>query len=76
MFEKIRDIVCEQLGLEKEKVTEESKFVDDLGCDSLDLVELTVTAEEQFGLSIPDEALAKILTIGDLAKFVEENKKK
>ena len=76
MFEKIRTIVCDQLGIEPEKVTEESKFVDDLGCDSLDVVELTVTVQDEFDLSdIPEDALTKIQTVGDLAKYVEENVK-
>jgi len=76
MFEKIQSIICEQLGLEKEKVTAESKFVDDLGCDSLDIVEMTVSVQDAFNLNdIPEETLAKITTVGELVRYVEETVK-
>ncbi len=76
MFEKIQKIICDQLGLAADKVKEESKFIDDLGCDSLDIVELTVTVQDEFKLKdIPEDALAKITTVGELAKYVEANAK-
>lgn len=74
MFEKIRNIICEQLGLDEDMVTEESTFAEDLHCDSLDVIELMTTAEEEFGMDpIPEEALAKMATVGDLVAYIENN---
>lgn len=74
MFEKIRAMICQQLGLDAERVTEDSSFVQDLCCDSLDVVELLATAEEEFGLKeIPEAALAQMVTVGDLVRYVTEN---
>lgn len=74
MFEKISAIICDQLGLEPEKVTKESKFIDDLGCDSLDIVEMTYAVQDEFSLTdIPEDALTKIQTVGDLVTYVEEH---
>lgn len=72
MFEKIQGLICEQLGLDPEKVTEESRFVEDLCCDSLDVIELMTTAEDEFGMEqIPEDKLAGMLTVGDLVRYVE-----
>jgi len=77
MFEKISAIICDQLGLESDKVTEESKFIEDLGCDSLDIVELTISVQDEFELTdIPEDALTKIQTVGDLVAYVEEHSSK
>ncbi|HOB20549.1 MAG TPA: acyl carrier protein [Candidatus Atribacteria bacterium] len=73
MFEKIRDIVCEQLGVEPEAVTMESSFIDDLGADSLDIVELIMALEEEFNMEIPDEEAEKINTIGDVVEYIKKN---
>ena len=74
MFERIRKIICEQLGLPEEKVTETSDFVVDLACDSLEVIELMIAVENEFGLSdIPEESVAQFQTVGDLVKSVEEN---
>ncbi|HKY69821.1 MAG TPA: acyl carrier protein [Gammaproteobacteria bacterium] len=74
--ERVTDIVVEQLGLEKEKVTPESKFVDDLGADSLDTVELVMALEDEFSIEIPDEEAEKISTLRDAINYVEDNIKK
>ena len=74
MFEKIRDIIVEQLGVDESQVTMEASFVDDLGADSLDIVELVMAFEDEFGVEIPDETAEKIATVGDIVKYLEENK--
>ena len=75
MFEKIRDIVVEQLGVDADKVTMESSFVDDLGADSLDIVELVMALEETFGVEIPDSEAEKISTVGDVVEYVKNIQK-
>jgi len=70
--EKVRDIVVEQLGVKPEQVTPEAKFIEDLGADSLDVVELVMALEEEFGSEIPDEEAEKLTTVGDVIKYIEE----
>lgn len=70
--DKITDIIVEQLGVKREEVTPEASFVDDLGADSLDTVELVMALEEEFGIEIPDEDAEKIQTVGDAIKYIEE----
>ena len=71
IFEKIRDLICLQFIAERSAVTLETSFVDDLDADSLDVVELTMALEEEFGLpEIPEEELKSIVTVGDLAEYV------
>jgi len=70
--EKITEIIVEQLGVKPEEVTPEASFVDDLGADSLDTVELVMALEEEFGIEIPDEEAEKIQTVGDAIKYIEE----
>ena len=70
--EKITEIIVEQLGVKPEEVTPEASFVDDLGADSLDTVELVMALEEEFGIEIPDEDAEKIQTVGDASKYIEE----
>ncbi len=70
--DKITDIIVEQLGVKREEVTPEASFVDDLGADSLDTVELVMALEEEFGIEIPDEDAEKIQTVGDAVKYIEE----
>ncbi|MBO5417797.1 MAG: acyl carrier protein [Clostridia bacterium] len=74
MFEKIKNIVVEQLGVSADEVTLEASIIDDLGADSLDIVELVMAFEEEFGVEIPDEAAEKIATIGDIVSYLEANK--
>ncbi len=69
--EKVKSIVVNQLGVNEEEVTNEASFVEDLGADSLDIVELVMALEEEFGIEIPDEEAEKIRTIGEAITFIE-----
>lgn len=71
--ERVKKIVVEHLGVEGEKVTESASFIDDLGADSLDTVELVMAFEEEFGCEIPDDAAENILTVKDAIDFIEKN---
>jgi acyl carrier protein len=73
IFEKVKEVIVEQLNVEEDDVTEDAAFVDDLGADSLDIVELVMALEEQFGVSIPDEQAEKIKTVGDAVGFITES---
>ena len=73
-FEKVRDIVVEQLGSEADEVTLESTFIDDLGAGSLDIVELIMAFEEEFNVEIPDEAAEKIKTVQDVVNYIDQSK--
>ncbi len=73
IFEKVRALICEQLDLDEESVTAESVITDDLGADSLDVVDLIMTFEDEFGIEIPDEDVEKIKTVGDIVKHIEDN---
>jgi len=66
--------VVEHLGVEADKVTEDASFIDDLGADSLDIVELVMAFEEEFGVEIPDDAAEKISTVSDAIKYINDNK--
>lgn len=70
---KVKDIIINELGVEAEKVTREASFVDDLGADSLDTVELVMAFEEEFGMEIPDEDAEKLQTVGDAISYIEKN---
>jgi acyl carrier protein len=72
--DRVKKIVVEHLGVENEKVTEEASFIDDLGADSLDIVELVMAFEEEFGVEIPDDAAEKISTVKDAIDYIEQNK--
>jgi acyl carrier protein len=71
--DKVTDIVCDQLGVPREKVAPETSFINDLGADSLDTVELVMELEEEFDISIPDEDAEKIQTVGEAIKYIEEH---
>jgi acyl carrier protein len=71
--DQVRKIIVEQLGVDEEEVTPDASFVDDLGADSLDTVELVMAFEEEFGCEIPDDAAEQIQTVGDAVKFLEKN---
>ena len=71
-FERVKKIVVEQLGVEADEVQMSSTFVDDLGADSLDIVELIMAFEEEFNIEIPDEKAEKIKTVEDVVKYIEE----
>ena len=69
--EKVKEIVVQQLGVAPDQVTEDAKFIEDLGADSLDQVELVMALEEEFGADIPDEEAEKLTTVGDAIKYIE-----
>ncbi|HXX38305.1 MAG TPA: acyl carrier protein [bacterium] len=73
VFDRVKAIVVEQLGVEASEVTPQSKFVEDLGADSLDVVELVMALEEEFDLEIPDEDAEKIATVGEAVKYIESH---
>ena len=72
--DRVKKIVVEHLGVEESKVTEEASFIDDLGADSLDIVELVMAFEEEFGVEIPDDAAEKITTVNDAIQYIDANK--
>ena len=72
---KVKEILAKQLRLDAGKITVKTNIATDLGADSLDLVEILMTLEEEFKISIPDEAIPGIVTVGDLVKYIEDNKK-
>ena len=73
--ERVKEIIVKHLGIDPDKVTEDANFIDDLGADSLDTVELTMSFEEEFGCEIPDEAAESMFSVGDVIKFLETNAK-
>ena len=73
--QRVKDIIVEQLGVKADQVTPEAKFIEDLGADSLDTVELVMALEEEFGKEIPDEQAEKLQRVGDVIKYVEETSK-
>ena len=74
--QRIKDIIIEQLGVTADLVTPEAKFIEDLGADSLDTVELVMALEEEFGLEIPDDEAEKLQSVGDVIKHVEDSQAK
>ena len=73
--EKVKKIVSEKLGVDESKVTKEASFVNDLGADSLDIVEFVMAVEKEFKISIPDEAAIQLVTVGDAIKYIEDHAK-
>ena len=73
VFEKIKDIIVELLGVAETSVTMEASFIDDLGADSLDIVELVMALEEEFDIEIPDADAEKVVTVGDVVEYIKEN---
>lgn len=73
VFEKIREILCDQLDVEEDKVTMEADISEDLGADSLDIVDLVMSLEEEFDVEVADEEVENIKTVGDLVKYIEAN---
>ena len=71
--ERVKEIICEQLGVEEDDIDPGKKFIEDLGADSLDTVELVMAFEEEFDLEIPDEDAEKITTVGDAISYIKEN---
>lgn len=73
IFEQVKKILCDQLDLEEEQVTEEAEVIEDLGADSLDIVDLVMTLEEEFDTEIPDEDIENLKTVGDIVKYIEDH---
>ncbi len=71
VYEKVRQIICDQLDLEEDVVTMEANILDDLGADSLDVVDLVMSLEEEFDIEIPDEQVENIKAVGDIVKYIE-----
>lgn len=71
--EKVRSIIVEQLSVNEEQVVPDAKFIEDLGADSLDTVELVMAFEEEFGIEVPDEEAEKLIAVGDVITYVEAN---
>ncbi len=74
VLEKVKEILCQQLDVEEETISMDSKLIDDLGADSLDLADLVMTLEDEFDIEVPDEDVEKIKTVGDLVGYIEKNK--
>ena len=74
--QRIKDIIVEQLGVNPDQVTPEAKFIEDLGADSLDTVELVMALEEEFGSEIPDDEVEKLTSVGDVIRYIEEQQSK
>ncbi len=75
VFEKVASLVAEQLGIDKKNVKENSNIIEDLGADSLDVIEMLMTLEDEFGITIPDEKINQIKTIGQIVELIEQAKK-
>ena len=73
VFEKVRDILVDQLDVEEDKVTMDASITDDLGADSLDVVDLVMSLEEEFDVEIPDNQVENIKTVGDIVRYIEDN---
>jgi acyl carrier protein len=71
--ERVTDIIVKELGVTPEQVTPEAKFIEDLGADSLDTVELVMSFEDEFDVQVPDEEAEKLLAVGDVTRYIEEN---
>ena len=73
VFDKVKEIIVEQLGVAENAVTQEASFIDDLGADSLDIVELIMALEEEFDIEIPDDDAEKVVTVGDVVDYIKDN---
>ena len=73
VFERIREIICDQLNLEEDKVTMDSDIMEDFEADSLDVVDLVMSIEDEFGLEVPDDQIENFRTVGDVVRYIEEN---
>lgn len=74
--QRVKDIIVDQLGVNPDQVTLEAKFIEDLGADSLDTVELVMALEEEFGIEVPDEQAEKLQSVGDVIKYIEDHQPK
>ncbi len=76
IIEKVKEVVAEQLGIDKKTISAESNIIEDLGADSLDVIELLMTLEDEYGISIPDDKIAQVKTIGQIVSVIEDCQKK
>lgn len=76
VFEKVRNIIAEKIGVEPTEITESSSFIDDLGADSLDVVDVVMALEDEFGVKVGDEDLEKFSTVGDVVKYLKDKSQK
>lgn len=74
-LDKVKEMLANQLNIEADKITETSKIIEDLGADSLDMIEMLMSLEEEFGLSIPDDKAETLKTVGDVSSFIDESLK-
>ena len=74
MFDLVKKVISEQLGIDEDDITESSRIIDDLGADSLDIVEMLMGIESECGVSVPDDVAATLETVGDVVRYLEENK--
>lgn len=74
VFDKVKELISEQLDVKADDITEDSSIQDDLGADSLDVVDLVMAIEDEFGVEIPEDQVENIKTVGDIVKFIEDNK--
>jgi acyl carrier protein len=72
--QRVKEIICEQLGVSEDQVTAQASFIEDLGADSLDIVELVMALEEEYDMEIPDEDAEKVRTVADVVEYIESNK--
>ena len=75
VFEKVAEVIASQLGVSKDTITENSNILEDLGADSLDIIEMLMTLEEEYGITIPDEKINQVKTVGGICKLIEECRK-
>ena len=73
IFDRVKEIIVEQLGASEDSITNDASFIDDLGADSLDIVELIMALEEEFDIEIPDTDAEKVVTVGDVVEYIKEN---
>lgn len=75
VIEKVRELVAEQLGISKDSITEKSNIIEDLGADSLDVIEMLMTLEDEYGVTIPDDKINQVKTVGQIVELIESCKK-
>ena len=75
-YEKVKQLICDQLGKSQDKVNMDTKIVEDLGADSLDVVEMLMALEDEYGIALPDEVAIKLQTVGDIVNYIDEHTKK
>jgi len=75
IFEKVAEVIAEQLGISKDTITKEANVLEDLGADSLDIIEMLMTLEEEYGITIPDEKINQVKTVGGICELIEQCKK-